>query len=177
MTLGNTIILRFRDLVTEQGGTIKEHKHIIQKYGEVWWGWWMRPQERPPRTLFQELSNRAESSGPIEAYLLDTGSNKLYAVRISKVATAPSGSLIVTPDPDKSPEYYHRGRYPAWFLLKSLEEARFEDLRLTYESFPTKPEMHDTFAQFRGQKVKSLEELRHHDVTLWVVKHSPLSKP
>ena len=35
-----TVILRFRDLVTENNVTIDRHKDMIDKKGYVWWGWW-----------------------------------------------------------------------------------------------------------------------------------------
>lgn len=33
-----TVILRFRDLVTENNVTIARHKDMIDKKGYVWWG-------------------------------------------------------------------------------------------------------------------------------------------
>lgn len=34
-----TIVLRFRDLVTEENETISKHKKIIEEKGYVWWAW------------------------------------------------------------------------------------------------------------------------------------------
>jgi len=164
-----TVILRFRDLVTEEGGTIRDHASLLEKYGEVWWGWWMRPYEIPPRPLFQELSNRIQKQGGLIGYLFDTGSTRLYSAHISRILMAPLENGIPTPEPERSPSYYHRGRYPAWFLLRSLKEVNFLDLKFIYDSFPTMPELQGTLAQLQGKRVSSLEQMRQIDVTLWVV--------
>ena len=43
-----TVILRFRDLVTENNVTIARHKDMIDKKGYVWWGWWNKGNEKLP---------------------------------------------------------------------------------------------------------------------------------
>lgn len=43
-----TVILRFRDLVTENNVTIDRHKDMIDKKGYVWWGWWNKGNEKLP---------------------------------------------------------------------------------------------------------------------------------
>ena len=45
------IILRFRDLVTKENDTIKQHQEIIQQHGSVWWGWWKKGTEKTPCIL------------------------------------------------------------------------------------------------------------------------------
>ena len=165
-----SIILRFRDLVTEGGGTVKEHTRLINQFGEVWWGWWMRQYEASPRLLFQDLSSIIGQEGGLIGFLFDTGTSTLYLSHISKILIAPETSLINTPDPMKSPSYYHRGGYPAWFLLKSLNKVEFTDVRLIYDSFPTLTKSQNAPENLIGRNVESLEKLRNVDVTLWVVK-------
>jgi hypothetical protein len=167
--MSKTIILRFRDLVTEEGGTIKEHMGLIREYGEVWWGWWMRQYENAPYTLLQELSAFIKKEGLFIGYLFDIGSTRLYSASITKILVAPQGSTVGTPDPKRSPSYYHRGRYPAWFLLHSITEVSIQDLNLIYDSFPTKPELEEGAINLLGQRVTSLDQLRHIGVTLYVV--------
>ena len=41
-----TIILRFRDLVTETGETILAHDSIIKEKQAVWWAWWNKGNEK-----------------------------------------------------------------------------------------------------------------------------------
>ncbi len=167
--MAQRVILRFRDLVTEPGGTIAEHRAILRSCGEVWWGWWMRQYETPPRALFAELREQISRQGSVIGYLFNTGAASLFSCQVADIKLAPGDTGIGPPEPAKSPEYYHRGRYPAWFLLKSIRDQRFEDLDLVYDSFPTKPELYGTLGQLLNQRVASLEQLRHIDVTLWVV--------
>jgi hypothetical protein len=168
--MSGTIILRFRDLVTEVGGTIAEHQALLQSQGQVWWGWWMRQHEILPRQLFADLLDAIEQQGPIEAFVLDTGTDSLYSCRISDIRVSPTKSGIGSPDPDRSPEYYNRGRYPAWFLLTSLSEVAFDTLRIILESLPTKPGTDEAYPDMLHQPVPSLEKLRNMDATLWLVK-------
>ena len=72
-----TIILRFRDLVTEEKGTIRRHQNIISKKDYVWWGWWKKGNEKVPQEEFSLLSVKAKSN-PFELYLLDSGQNLVY---------------------------------------------------------------------------------------------------
>ncbi|MGM0114153.1 hypothetical protein IGI52_004529 [Enterococcus sp. DIV0187] len=40
------MILRFRDLIGDNGSTIFEHNKIIQDSKNVWWGWWAKKMKR-----------------------------------------------------------------------------------------------------------------------------------
>ncbi len=164
--MNKTLILRFRDLITEDDGTINDHLNMIYNYGEVWWGWWMKQNETPPRDLFIDLFNELEGKGMLFIYLFNSGLNKLYKARLIKMLVAPEGNTIRTPDFEKSPSYYHRGSYPAWFLLNGIEEISFKDTNLTIISKPTKDSKVDTFTP---KKIESLEELQEMNVTLWEV--------
>ena len=66
------IVLRFRDLVTEENETIKKHKEIIQNKGYVWWAWWKKGAEVTPIAEFSLLASKAKEKS-IEIYLLDSG--------------------------------------------------------------------------------------------------------
>ena len=54
-----SIILRFRDLVTQPGATILEHRAIIKNRGSTWWGWWNKAYERVPVDVFRHLEHLA----------------------------------------------------------------------------------------------------------------------
>ena len=56
-----TVILRFRDLVTSENGTIEQHKALIDKYGYVWWTWWKKGGEKIPDD-FSLLSTRVKEN-------------------------------------------------------------------------------------------------------------------
>lgn len=72
-----TIILRFRDLVTEENDTIKQHQEIIQQHGSVWWAWWNKGTETTPVPEFSFLKGTAQTE-PITVYLVDSGQRLLY---------------------------------------------------------------------------------------------------
>jgi len=165
------LIIRFRDLVTELGGTIGDHRDILKSFGEVWWGWFMQPYEIAPVQLFGETLQHIKTNGPLKCFLFDTGQGLLYSCDVADIKVSPSSRGMSSPDPERSPEYYHRGRYPAWFLLKSIAEVRFDDLEMRYRRFPTRPEMAETLDLFIGNRVASPEQLRNTKVTLWVVEY------
>jgi hypothetical protein len=163
------MILRFRDLVTEEDGTINDHQNLINQFGEVWWGWWMKQDEIPPIELFKELASNIEKSNKVVIHLFHTGLDKFYTCITTKILLAPQGNKIGTPSPQTSPNYYHRGRYPAWFLIKKIEEVDFKKLKLSYHSFPTKPDVENKYKNLIGKQISSLRDLKDINVTLWTV--------
>jgi hypothetical protein len=168
----SSLILRFRDLVTEPGGTIREHLALLQDRGPVWWGWWMRPQEHAPRELFAELEAQIRVAGggtEVPAFLFDTGQGLLYPCALADLRVAPEGETIGPPDIETAPTYYQRGRYPAWFRV-SLIDTPLSGVPggWSYESFPTSPEREE-HQRLIGQAVASFEQLRNTDATLWVI--------
>src|SRR5947199_204475 len=110
------LMLRFRDLVTEPGGNIAEHRRIIRQKGYAWWGWWARQRETVPRGVFEELFSL--ESDPTEIILFDSGMMRLYRTTSRKAVVAPSHLGVNSPDFEATPEYYVRGRYPAWIRLE-----------------------------------------------------------
>ena len=110
------LVLRFRDLVTEPGGTISEHRNIIRHRGHVWWGWWRRQAEHIPKGVLAGLFNESVQRVPI--VLFDASGLGLYVSDASEVVVAPSIVGISSPEFDATPEYYVRGRYPLWFRLE-----------------------------------------------------------
>jgi hypothetical protein len=165
------MVLRFRDLVTEPGGTITEHLRVLRDRGRVWWGWWMRPQENEPRDLLASLYRSIEGGAELPAFLFDTGQTLLHTCSIADIRLAPEGETIGSPDLDASPAYYHRGRYPAWFRLSQIEPNGIGTVpgNWIYAEFPTKPERVE-HEQLRGKRVDSLDQLRNTDATLWLIR-------
>jgi hypothetical protein len=167
--VSEVLVLRFRDLVTEPGGTIREHLKIVEARGAVWWGWWMRQYEVPPDELFRELHDTISSGTEPAAYLLDSGRALLHACRISDVRVAPAGDTIGPPDLDSAPPYYQRGAYPAWFLLSRIAEQGDAIVpKWRYASFPTNPDV-AVNAALVGAEVESLDQVRNTDATLWLM--------
>jgi len=65
MSLGfETLILRFRDLSTDNFETINSHTEIINNHGYVWWGWWNKLGECITSSIMPELIKLANG----EAY-------------------------------------------------------------------------------------------------------------
>lgn len=84
----STIILRFRDLVTDRGQTVERHRDIIKTSGHVWWGWWRKHDETIPDAIFRDLAERATAGG-FEAYLMDSGQDLLYKIVCTKQLNTP----------------------------------------------------------------------------------------
>lgn len=168
------VVLRFRDLVTERGGTIEEHRRIQQTLGSVWWGWWMRQYESPPRELFESIASTLDSGVEPRVYLFDTGRTKIYLSKIIDIRVALPGETIGPPDLSAAPEYYQRGAYPAWFKLGDIVDVEFSDTSWVYASFPTRPD-YEALQITVDQSVESLEQLRETDATLWLMREASSS--
>lgn len=164
------IILRFRDLNVEKDGTINDHKGLINQFGEVWWGWWMKQDETPPHQIFKQLAKEIETNNYASIYLYNTGLAKFYECICTKILVAPINNTIGTPNPETSPSYYHRGSYPAWFLLNRIEETDFKSLNFYFEDFPTGNKLEEPYKNNLGQPIEYLEILKSFDVTFWLVK-------
>jgi hypothetical protein len=161
------IVLRFRDLVTEVGGTITEHRKVLRQYGHVWWGWWYRQSEHVPRQALGGLfSGAAERCVPI--LLFHSGTFEAYATNASRVVVAPSIVGISSPDYGITPQYYPRGRYPAWFRLEGdIVPTSDEPVRIVGR--PTlSPDSDGVPEQVAPGVEVSLQELGAERPTLWL---------
>jgi hypothetical protein len=169
--MNGVLVLRFRDLVTEPGGTITEHRMVIDARGYVWWGWWMRQWERPPTELFVEIYQRIRAGVEPAAFLFDSGRAQLHQCRISDVKAAPTGETIGPPELDATPAYYQRGSYPAWFKLTRIAADGQPDVPRgwAFEAFPSNPDA-DGNTALVGSPVESLDQVRKTDATLWLMR-------
>jgi hypothetical protein len=165
--MSELLVLRFRDLVTEPGGTITEHRRVLEEQGTVWWGWWMRQNETPPMALFSVLFGRFESGEEVPAYLFDSGRELLHSCVVSSLRVAQPGETLGPPSLEQTPDYYHRGKYPAWFQLSDISADGAHDVpqRWRYAAFPTRPD--EVAGAHVGDFVESLAQLRTTDATMW----------
>lgn len=165
-----TLILRFRDLATARGETLREHRRILDQRLFVWWGWWNKFGERVPVGTFERLNNR-----PLEVILFDSGENRIYHARISQIVwDREHGRKIAPPEADATPEYYKRNTYAAWFRLdqlntdplpaRRLQEFTYEEVSEFFESG------HSRFGAIYGKQVESPEELQDQNRTIWFVR-------
>ena len=152
-------MLRFRDLVTEPSGTIAEHRRIIHHRGFAWWGWWSRQWEIVPRSVLSELF--PNGTDPARVLLFDSGTMRVYESVATKVVVAPTNLGVQSPDLEATPDYYARGRYPAWFrLVEEISQVEISELNVLER--PT------VEAEGAAGSV-SLDALRDDRPTLWVV--------
>lgn len=168
-----TLILRFRDLVTADGGTIDEHCKMIQEKGYVWWGWWNKLGEKVPYETFAKLNAKAKCSC-LNIYLMDSGRSLLYKAVCSRIKYGDCEEKISTPETDCTPAYYNEQQYLAWFKLDSLEQTPIEENSLkefTYvqvdDFFMETP---SRYTPFYNKIVHSIRELRQQDRTIWFVR-------
>jgi hypothetical protein len=160
------LLLRFRDLVTEPGGNIAEHRRIIRQRGYAWWGWWSRQREAVPRTVFGQLF--APEAVPTPILLFDSGMMRMYKTSSGKAVVAPSHVGVNSPEYDATPEYYVRGRYPAWFRLDSDIVA----VEASSVMMAARPTLDAGFESLKADLplVKfDFDALRDDGATLWVV--------
>lgn len=150
------VILRFRDLITEQGGTIRQHKKIVSIEGCVWWGWWARQTEEWPYDWFVRLGTYVERGSAADAWLFDSGRLTLYFAPLLGIAVSPDTNGIRCPDPTQCPGYYDSGSFPAWFKLGEIVEVG--------DSLP--PNI--VFTR-RAARPTSLRALGREDPTVWPV--------
>jgi hypothetical protein len=160
------LLLRFRDLVTEPGGNIAEHRRIIKQRGYVWWGWWARQREQVPRKVLDEVF--PSESSPTEIVLFDSGMMRLYLTRASKAVVAPSHLGVNSPDFEATPDYYVRGRYPAWFRLES-DIVPLDASSAEVVARPTLAETLDVIDHSVAGESIDLATLRDEGPTLWVI--------
>jgi len=162
------IVLRFRDLVTEVGGTIAEHRRIVRLQGHVWWGWWFRQSEYVPRAMLAQLFVPGKASD-ISIILFHATTLELYITHANRVVVAPSAGGIQSPEFEYTPEYYLRARYPLWFQFER-DIVPFRGTPLIVGR-PTKGPEFDYLPELSvvGETV-SLADLRDERPTLWLAR-------
>ena len=165
-----TIILRFRDLVTETGETIAEHDKIIKDKRSVWWAWWNKGNEQIPLQEFSVLRTLAENCG-VPIYLLDSGQKKLYKTMCSGLHLSPTG-LVASPEPELTPEYYRTRKYPAWFRFTKIENCDKEELRnFSYMQVDSLfCDANTNYNMFSDKRIYDIDELIQQNRTVWFVR-------
>lgn len=174
-----TIVLRFRDLVTPAGGTIDLHRRLAESRdqgaagaggpGTVWWGWWSKSRERIAdealRTVLGRIKASTDGDGLL-IYLLDSGQRRLYSARLHDIEWERSHERRASPDPAATPLYYRDQHYPVWFQLSDLAAEPVEPSVLEGFSYVS-PSGGDPFD---GKRVHSLRELVQQEKTLWFLR-------
>lgn len=164
------IVLRFRDLVTEENETIRKHQEIINKKGYVWWAWWKKGAEVTPLTEFSLLANRAKEKN-IDIYLLDSGQEKLYKAKCTDIQCTEE-TPKKSPDDDYTPKYYKEKPYFAWFKFLSIEECDKNEIsNYSYLASDSLFKDNETnYSLFFDKKVFNIAELIQQNRTVWFLR-------
>ena len=169
-----TIILRFRDLSTNVGDTIKLHQSKIDKYNYTWWGWWSKAGETIPSGTFQMLMSIIDREGHLEIFLFDTGTGTLYPAKIEEIRWDSRFQEIDSPSWEATPDYYEGRKFKAWYKLTEIADGIRDEAALHKWSYVEVDELFETkrsiFQSFDGKQVSSFEELRHQERTIWFVR-------
>lgn len=170
-----TVILRFRDLVTAEGETIKKHIAIIKDYGYVWWGWWKKGNEKTPVGEFAKLEVKAKTR-PIDVFLIDSGQSLVYRAVCVDMELKEEGKLP-SPEKEKTPEYYQDQEYYAWFKLTKIERCKPEHLS-KFSCVDCKDLFCDPnvdYSRFDNKKIYSVPELTQQNRTVWFIRKAQSS--
>lgn len=163
------LALRFRDLA---GPTIEEHRAVIDRHGDVWWGWWSKPGEAVPRDIFAHFRDLVGAEGHVDWLLIDSGNQRVYRARVAGIEYSQGNDPIASPEIDRTPAYYGRQEYRAWFRMTAIDEATEEDLKEnTYEEPPTGTFDQDPHREaFNGKRVFSIAELLSRHRTIYFLR-------
>ncbi len=170
MSNNKILILRFRDLVTENDETIAKHKEIIDKHEYVWWAWWKKGHEKTPTTTLAMLKAFAQEYG-IDVYLVDSALKKLYKASCSDIIFS-IDTPKTSPDLNKTPEYYNSQSYYAWFKFDKIEECPSADIK-DYTYVNLKELFEDgtaDYSLFCNKRIYSLDELIQQNRTMWIAR-------
>jgi predicted phosphodiesterase len=118
--------LRFRDLVED---TIPAHTSLLDKHGEVCWGWWKKASEPDKlEELRMFAANLDDARAPIGLFNRSTSS--YYEALATNCHFDESGRAIDSPNPEITPEYYRGTKLKAWFTfvsIRKLDRRTFEE--------------------------------------------------
>lgn len=106
-----TIALRFSDNIAPRGGTISEHKKIIDKFGYVWYGKFGARVSEKIKTVILESNDK-------KILLIHSGKSNRYWFHIEDIC-------YETPELITIPEYYRdmAKTIKTWFKVTKIENA------------------------------------------------------
>ncbi|MBF0556105.1 MAG: metallophosphoesterase [Nitrospirae bacterium] len=168
------MILRFRDLSTKSGDTIALHKKVIEEKGFVFWGWWNKAGENVPEETFREFMSIIDSNGPLDVFLFDTGTLKLYPAKMKSIRWDTRLKEIDPPDWESTPLYYKEKPCKVWYELTEIGDFIKDEKVLREWTYVEVDELFETkksvFKDFDKKQVFSFNELRHQERTIWFLK-------
>ncbi|MEE9555292.1 MAG: metallophosphoesterase [candidate division Zixibacteria bacterium] len=130
--MSNTIILRFSDFEKD---TIPEHIKVINNHKSVWWGWWKKKHEP-----FDPILSRIKEELPITIGLInrsgETGQPECYYAICQSIALKDTGEAILSPNMEKTPEYYKGSSHPAWFEFSEIIKIELSEFEARFGGIP-----------------------------------------
>ena len=170
-----TLVLRFRDLVTDNGGTILEHMELIKKNKYVWWAWWKKQHEQTPSSVFTLLKELLPDD-PQEFFLVDSGQGRIYKALCTGIEFR-AKSPISSPQSDCTPAYYSANNYHAWFRFSQITPCDESALR-SFSYVDCKELLKEdswNYSMFSNKRIFSVKELIQQNRSLWLVRPAATS--
>jgi hypothetical protein len=172
------VVLRFRDLITAPGETLARHRELCDRYGFTWWGWWNRVDEIVPYPTFTFMKYMFVTRRTFSVFLFDTASDSLYEAKCNDIHFSPAKATVVpSPQPEATPEYYRNQQYLAWFKFSSIATSPIPEStlvdHLSYANVPAFAEAaRKEDSRFADKTVASVREMRRQGRTLFFLKHA-----
>ncbi len=179
----STLILRFRDLSTQSGDTLRLHSQIIaeQARGYVWWGWWNKSGEVIPDEIFRAFQKKIQSKRSVPFYLLDSGNKMLYEARCVEIEWDKTHQRVPSPEPEATPAYYRNSSYLAWFKFSEIRTTPIVEEKLQQLAYVRVDEFFEGgeshYAPFYDKRVHSIQELLQQNRTIWFLRESKPGDP
>ena len=170
------VALRFRDLLTTSGDTIRLHQKLAANdLGYVWWGWWNKSGEAVPGAVFRALSERIHLESQIKIILFDSGHQQIRYAYCSSIQWDPRYQPIPSPEREQTPAYYRDQLYLAWFRFVKIDEpVENPDKELTNYTYLGIDEFFKNqksrYSHFYGKRVADCDELTQQDRTMWFLR-------
>lgn len=167
-------ILRFRDSMTDEGGTIQLHRKSCSQFGYTWWGWWQRQGEVVPYSVFVRLKNRAVTGDKINIFLFNSESKYAYEATCVDIHFHPGPRFPESsPRPEATPKYYRYNKYLAWFKFSNISEEPIPWDRIlgqySYVSIPLSQKPPRSDHRLHGKTIASILELRSHPRSIFFI--------
>jgi predicted phosphodiesterase len=171
-----TLILRFRDLVTPRGDTIKKHKEKCDEKGSVWWGWWSKAGETIPDNTFRILKKKATSDKKLTVYLLDSGQRKLFEAQCLDIHWEIDHKVCGAPEKEKdnTPKYYIDQEYLAWFNFSDISTGPCDERVLKNFTYIGVDDFFEDYSSkytaFYNKRIDSIDELIQQNRSIWFIR-------
>lgn len=180
----DTLLLRFRDLSTSPGETIRLHRSICNAKRSTWWGWWHKGFEKAPNTAFKRTKLLA-NKGRLSVILFNSGSLTFFEATVDDLVSGQGGKSIPSPNRLLTPSYYRNRTCLAWFSVRNIRElpedaakARLRPLRhVEVPALFTAKWKRDEFADLNdtpiGQDARKIESQSR---TIWFLRGTRTAK-